>query len=161
VNSRGELILVAQVEPGRMVNVLLAAIVVLLVATGAVVGMNLWPWFQARRHGAPIPIVQLGRMRLRKAPIRQILPAWIEAQQAGLEQTIRDLEAHALAGGDVRPVVTAMAAAKHAGIELDWNTARAIDLAGRDVIEATTRTLEGGRDTVTFDDAGPKPDAGG
>ncbi len=86
-------------------------------------------WLQARSAGAPVSMLHLATMRLRRVePSRIILPL-IMGRQAGLTVTEHHLEAHYLAGGDLTNVVKALIEAHKAGIDLDFQRAAAIDLA--------------------------------
>src|SRR3990167_6062162 len=95
-----------------------------------------WLYIQALASGAPISIIQLVGMTLRRVNARVIVESRIMAKKAGLDIDTPLLEAHYLAGGNVSNVVRALIAANKANIDLGFNQACAIDLAGRDVLEA-------------------------
>jgi len=86
-------------------------------------------WIRARLAKAPVGILQLLAMRLRRVPVGMVVDSRVTAVKAGLELTTDQLEAHYLAGGDVEKVVLALIAARKAGITLDFDRACAIDLA--------------------------------
>ncbi len=99
-------------------------------------------WFQALVSGAPISILNIVGMSLRKIPPRLIVEARINAFKAGLKDIkATDLETHYLAGGRVNDIVRAMIAAQKANIVLDWKMATAIDLAGRNLFEAVRTSV--------------------
>jgi uncharacterized protein YqfA (UPF0365 family) len=86
-------------------------------------------WIRALAARAPVSIVSLIGMKLRRVPVGLIVDNRITAVKAGIELTTDPLEAHYLAGGNVEQVVLALIAAKKAGIILNWDRACAIDLA--------------------------------
>ena len=93
-------------------------------------------WIQAFLCKAPIGLMDLVGMQLRKVNPTVIVRGLISAVQAGVPVTARQLEAHYLAGGNVMNVVTALIAADRANLNLDFRRAAAIDLAGRNVLGA-------------------------
>jgi len=93
-------------------------------------------WIQAIASKAPIGLLDLVGMQLRKVSPAVIVRAMVSAVQAGISVTVRQLEAHYLAGGNVMNVVTALIAADRANLNLDFRRAAAIDLAGRNVLGA-------------------------
>jgi uncharacterized protein YqfA (UPF0365 family) len=99
-------------------------------------------WIAAQASGAPVSMLTLIAMRLRRVPPDQIVNARISAVKAGLEGvSINMLEAHYLARGRVEAVVNALISADKAGMELDFSRAAAIDLAGRNVLEAVAMSV--------------------
>jgi uncharacterized protein YqfA (UPF0365 family) len=114
--------------------------VVTIIAVLSLVPLRLW--IAARASGAPVSMITLIAMRLRRVPPDQIVNARISAVKAGLEEVSIDmLEAHYLARGRVESVVTALISAGKAGMELDFSRAAAIDLAGRNVLEAVAMSV--------------------
>ena len=94
-------------------------------------------WFQAFVSGAPISLINIIGISLRKIPPKVIVGGMINLQKAGIKDVVTaDLETHYLAGGNVAHVVKAMIVAAKANIPLNWRQATAIDLAGRDILEA-------------------------
>ena len=93
-------------------------------------------WIAAVAAGAPLRILDLIGMRLRRVNPNVIVKGLISLHKAGLRTTASELEAHYLAGGNVLNVASALIAADKARIELSFQRASAIDLAGRDVFEA-------------------------
>lgn len=100
-----------------------------------------WLYIQALASGAPISLIQLVGMTLRRVNARVIVESRIMAKKAGLEIDTPLLEAHYLAGGNVSNVVRALIAANKANIDLGFNQACAIDLAGRDVLDAVRTSV--------------------
>jgi uncharacterized protein YqfA (UPF0365 family) len=100
-----------------------------------------WLYIQALASGAPISLVQLVGMTLRRVNARVIVESRIMAKKAGLDIDTPLLEAHYLAGGNVSNVVRALIAANKANIDLGFNQACAIDLAGRDVLDAVRTSV--------------------
>ncbi len=98
-------------------------------------------WVQAVTSGAPVSIISLIGMRLRKVPPSVIVGARITAAKAGLGLTTDQLEAHYLAGGNVGLVVASLISAEKANIPLPFARAAAIDLAGRNVLEAVQMSV--------------------
>jgi uncharacterized protein YqfA (UPF0365 family) len=99
-------------------------------------------WVQSIVSGAPVGLLDLFMMRLRKVSPGVVVSNRITAKKAGLELSTAQLEAHFLARGDVERVVAAMIAADKAKIDLPWDRATAIDLAGRDILEAVRTSVD-------------------
>ncbi len=102
-------------------------------------------WLRAAIAGAPVGILNMVAMRLRRVPVNLIVDQRITSVKAGLKLSTNELEAHYLAGGNVEQVVLALIAADKAGIALDFNRACAIDLAtkgtGKTVLEAVKTSI--------------------
>ncbi|MCO4292456.1 flotillin-like protein FloA [Solitalea sp. MAHUQ-68] len=118
-------------------------ITLILFVVGAIIALfvflYLFPvnlWFTAWLSGAPVSLINLVLMRLRKVPPALVVNAMITSTKAGLKITSNDIETHYLAGGHVNNVIKALISADKANIPLDFKLATAIDLAGRDVFEA-------------------------
>ena len=124
---------------------LIATIVVVglfLLIILAVLGRFVGLWVQSIVSGAPVGLLDLFMMRLRKVQPAVIVLNRISAKKAGLELATAPLEAHFLAGGNIERVVQAVIAADKAKIELPWDRATAIDLAGRDILEAVRTSVD-------------------
>jgi uncharacterized protein YqfA (UPF0365 family) len=65
-------------------------------------------WIAAWSSGAPIGLLTLIGMRLRRVPPAVVITARISAVKAGLDLPTNDLEAHYLAGGNVVRSVSSM-----------------------------------------------------
>src|SRR5436190_12308109 len=102
-------------------------------------------WLRARVANAPVGLIKMFGMSLRKVPVGMIVDNRITAVKAGLDIPSDPLEAHYLAGGDVGHVILALIAADKAGISLAFNRACAIDLAtkgtGKTVLEAVRTSI--------------------
>src|SRR5688572_5183307 len=102
-------------------------------------------WIRAWTSGAPVGIVELIALRLRRVPVGMLVDTRITAVKSGLPLTIDDLSTHYLAGGNVQMVVLALIAAKKASINLPFDRACAIDLAtkgtGKTVLEAVKTSV--------------------
>jgi len=102
-------------------------------------------WLRAKIANAPVGLVNMIAMRLRRVPVTTIVDMRITAVKAGIEIEADQLEAHFLAGGNIEQVVLALIAADKAGITLDYNRACAIDLAtkgtGKTVLEAVRTSI--------------------
>ena len=94
-------------------------------------------WIRARVSNAPVGLLNLVAMWIRKVPPALIVDSRITAAKAGLDFSTDQLEAHYLAGGHVDDVVLAMIAADKAAIPLSFDRACAIDLA----VKGTTKTV--------------------
>ncbi len=115
-------------------------------------------WLAARFAHAPVSILSLVGMRMKRIPQTEIVNPLITAIQAHIPINREDLEAHYLAGGNVNLVVSALIAADKARIPLTYQKATAIDLAGRNVLEAVEMSVHprvidvpmqvAGRDTI-------------
>ena len=95
--------------------------------------------------GAPVTLIELIALRLRRVPAGLIVDSRINGVRSGLALSIDDLSTHFMAGGNVPMVVLALIAAKKAGIHLVFDRACAIDLAtkgtGKSVIEAVRTSI--------------------
>lgn len=100
-----------------------------------------WLYIQALASGAPVSLIQLVGMTLRRVNARIVVESRIMAKKAGIEIETPQLEAHYLAGGNVSNVVLALIAANKANIDLSFQQACAIDLAGRDVLDAVKTSV--------------------
>ncbi len=98
-------------------------------------------WIRAMVSKAPVSLMSLIGMKLRRVPPHLIVDARIRLIKAGLALETDPMEAHYLAGGDVINVVQALIAADKAGIALSFQRAAAIDLAGRNVLEAVQTSV--------------------
>jgi len=94
-------------------------------------------WLRARISNAPVSMLKLVGMWLRKVPVSMIVDSRITAVKAGLNFSSDELEAHYLAGGNVEQVVLALIAADKAGLNLTFDRAQAIDLA----VKGTRKTV--------------------
>jgi hypothetical protein len=123
----------------RNVNTLpvVAVVSIALVAliTAFLAGQFIQLYVQALLSNAPIGMLELIGMRLRRTDARAVVHARIRALKAGLDIPVSALEVHAFAGGRLAEVVHAVIAAKEAGIDLPWDIATAHDLAGRNLLE--------------------------
>ncbi|QQL43942.1 flotillin-like protein FloA [Sulfuriroseicoccus oceanibius] len=113
-----------------VVGLFLFVVIILLLKFGMI-------WLRARIAGAPVSMLNLVAMTLRKVPPSLIVDARITAAKAGLSRTTDELEAHFLSGGDVNSVVLALIAADKAGLGLTFDRACAIDLA----VKGTAKTV--------------------
>ncbi len=107
-----------------------------------VVGQYLQLWVQAMLSGAPVGLLDLIMMRLRKVQPDLIVLNRISAKKAGLDMATDRMEALYLSGGNVTRVVRAMIAAAKAQVELPWDRAIAIELAGRDILDAVKTSVD-------------------
>jgi len=129
-----------------LLGVLVAGVLVVF----ALIGITLFlyflnVWIRALAARAPVSIVSLIGMKLRRVPVGLIVDNRITAVKAGIDLTTDPLEAHYLAGGNVEQVVLALIATKKAGISLNWDRACAIDLAtkgtGKTVLDAVRASI--------------------
>ncbi|MEM6912063.1 MAG: flotillin-like protein FloA [Verrucomicrobiota bacterium] len=121
-----------------MWEILLLVVVVLVVLSAIFIIFKFFNiWLRARLSGAPVGMLNLVGMWLRKVSPSLIVDSRITGVKAGLEISTDLLEAHYLAGGDVENVVLALIAADKAGFELSFDQACAIDLA----VKGTTKTV--------------------
>lgn len=102
-------------------------------------------WLRATASGAPVGIIELIALSLRKVPVGAVVDNRITAMKSGLEISIDQLSTHHLSGGSINMVVQALIAAQKAGIHLDFDRACAIDLAtkgtGKTVLEAVRTSV--------------------
>ncbi|HED53090.1 MAG TPA: UPF0365 family protein, partial [Phycisphaerales bacterium] len=123
-----------------LVAVIIIVIIILLVIL-FVVGQFISLYVRALFAKAPVGILEMVGMRLRKVDIRTVVGSRIRAVRAGVPISTAQLETHILAGGRVSNVVLALISSRKAKIDLDWDTACAIDLAGRDILDAVTTSV--------------------
>jgi uncharacterized protein YqfA (UPF0365 family) len=143
--------------PSTVFWIILAVMLVFVLIFFAVLANFINLWVQAMLSGAPVPMLELVGMRLRKVDPRVIVQSRIRASQAGLGISTSQLESHYLAGGHVPAAVTAMMIASKGGVDLSWDAVCAADLAGRDIAQEVRalvqlKTAAGGSTRV--DEAG-------
>ena len=115
---------------------ILGGISAFIVIAGIFYLVPLGLWVSAFSSGAPVGLLTLVGMRLRRVNPHEIVTPLIKAVKGGLTVSVSELEAHYLSGGSVDRVVIALISAGRAGIHLNFKRAAAIDLAGRDVLNA-------------------------
>ncbi|MBN2324346.1 MAG: flotillin-like protein FloA [Spirochaetes bacterium] len=98
-------------------------------------------WFRALLSGAPVGVLKLIGMWLRKVSPSIIVDSRIMLTKAGIPLDTDLLETHYLARGNVLRVCMALVAANKADIPLTFQRAAAIDLAGRDVLDAVKTSV--------------------
>ncbi len=98
-------------------------------------------WFRALLSGAPVGVLKLIGMWLRKVSPSVIVDSRIMLTKAGIPLDTDLLETHYLARGNVLRVCMALVAANKADIPLNFQRAAAIDLAGRDVLDAVKTSV--------------------
>jgi len=128
-------------DAAGVVLLILIIVVSLFVLWGFFYFVPVKLWLAARFAKAPVSILSLIGMRLKRIPPIAIVNPLIEAVQARVVVNREDLEAHYLAGGNVGTVVHALVAADKARIPLTYQKATAIDLAGRNVEEAVQMSV--------------------
>ncbi|MDZ4858876.1 MAG: flotillin-like protein FloA [Candidatus Hydrogenedentes bacterium] len=117
-------------------------VAVLFMLVMAIILVNFFNlWIQAWASGAPVSLISLIVMRLRKVNPNTIVQNRINAVKSGLNVSTNELETHYLAGGNVTRVVQALIAANKANIDLSFQRATAIDLAGRDILDAVQTSV--------------------
>ena len=117
--------------------IIIGIIILILVVVFLILAKFIGLWIRARVSNAPIGLLNLVAMWIRKVPTSLIVDSRITAAKAGLNFTTDQLEAHYLAGGHVADVVLALIAANKAGIPLTFDRACAIDLA----VKVTSKTV--------------------
>ena len=98
-------------------------------------------WIQSIVSGAPVSLVSIALMPLRKINASLIVNNYIINRKAGLSVSVGELETHYLSNGDVGRVVQSLVEANKANIDLDFKRACAIDLAGRDILDAINTSV--------------------
>lgn len=98
-------------------------------------------WFRALLSGAPVGLLRIVGMSLRRVNPAVIVDSRIILTKAGIPIDTEQLETHYLAQGNIVRVSQALVAASKANIPLDFQRASAIDLAGRDVLEAVKTSV--------------------
>ena len=139
--------LLAQVAPATSTKLIIFWVVLAIVGLiGFVILIVISQYIQlavqAWLSGAPVSLLKLVMMRLRKVSPTEIVFNRISAKKAGLDIDSDQLESHFLAGGNIERVVRAMIAADKAKIDLPWDRATAIDLAGRDILDAVKTSVD-------------------
>lgn len=131
--------------PGNFIVILLILVAVVVLAAAFLLFNFFGVWIRARVSNAPVALLNMIAMRLRRVPVGLIVDSRITAMKAGIEINTDVLEAHYMAGGNVDHLILALIAADKAGITLDINRACAIDLAtkgtGKTVLEAVRTSI--------------------
>ncbi|MAS94752.1 MAG: hypothetical protein CMO55_16255 [Verrucomicrobiales bacterium] len=117
--------------------IIIGIIVLIVIVIFLILAKFIGIWIRARVSNAPVGLLNLVAMWIRKVPPALIVDSRITAAKAGLDFSTDQLEAHYLAGGHIDDVVLAMIAADKAAIPLAFDRACAIDLA----VKGTTKTV--------------------
>ena len=88
-------------------------------------------WLRSFLAGAPVSVVELLAMRLRKIPPREIVRLRIMAVQSGVPLTTAQLQSAYLRGADVERSVLAFIRAKETGQQVTWEELLSTDLDRR------------------------------
>lgn len=124
-------------------NIIILSVIIAIV--GIIVFVTLFRffglWFRALLSGAPVGLLRIIGMSLRRVSPAIIVDSRIILTKAGIPIDTAQLETHYLAQGNVVRVSQALVAASKANIPLDFQRASAIDLAGRDVLEAVKTSV--------------------
>ena len=80
-------------------------------------------WLMCTMAGAPIGVMNIVGMRLRRSPAKHLCELYIMTKQAGLDVKISQLESAYRAGADVELAVRAMIKASRIGQNLSWEEA--------------------------------------
>lgn len=91
-------------------------------------------WASARTAGVRLSLNQMFFMRIRRIPLKHVVPPLIQAGHAGIVLQPSVLEAHYLAGGHPSLVVNALIVAKANHVKLAFDEARILDLHGADLM---------------------------
>ncbi len=87
-------------------------------------------WLRGYVTNAPITLLQLITLQLRKIPARRIVDTRIILVKAGIDVSVDDLSTHYLAGGNIINVATGMIKAKEKNLKLSFDQACALDFQG-------------------------------
>jgi len=122
-------------------TIILAIVVILLIITFFFLLNAFKLWLQSIFSNAPVSLITIVLMPLRKINPSLIVNTYIFGKKAGLSVTVPELETHYLAQGNVARVIQALVSADKANIDLDFKKATAIDLAGRDILDAINTSV--------------------
>ena len=87
-------------------------------------------WLRGYVTNAPITLLQLVALQLRKVPARRIVDTRINLVKAGIDVSVEDLSTHYLAGGNIINVAAGMIKAKEKNLKLSFDQACALDFQG-------------------------------
>ena len=87
-------------------------------------------WLRGYVTNAPITLLQLITLQLRKIPARRIVDTRIILVKAGIDVSVDDLSTHYLAGGNIINVAAGMIKAKEKNLKLSFDQACALDFQG-------------------------------
>jgi uncharacterized protein YqfA (UPF0365 family) len=88
-------------DPATLVVLLFAALAFVVVLVQFVFLASLLQlWLQAHSAGAPVPIIVLVMMRVRRSPARLLVETYITLRQRSVDATIADVERTYLANPD-------------------------------------------------------------
>ncbi len=123
--------LLANLAPEVILAVLLAIAAAVLLVTALSVALFFRHWLRALLSGAPVSLMSLIGMRLRRSNIDAILKARILAAHNGVDAPVGKLEQAYLAGANLEKLVLAAAALKDRGEEISWEDLLKASRAGR------------------------------
>jgi len=86
------------------------------------------PWFQCFLAAAPVSLVTILAMRLRRSPVQLICEQRIKAAQVGVDLPAAQLEQAYLQGADIKKAVDALCLAHRTGREICWEDLVKTDL---------------------------------
>jgi uncharacterized protein YqfA (UPF0365 family) len=116
-------------------------VLIIAIITGFFILGSFKLWVQSLVSSAPVSLISIIMMPLRKINASLIVNNYIVAKKAGLNILVDELETHYLSQGDVTRVVRSMVEANKANIDLSFQQATAIDLAGRDILDAINTSV--------------------
>ena len=119
-------------NPMTLAVIVLMAIVLLVIL--GVVFQVLGLYVRAWVSNAPVSLLDLIGIRLRKIDARRVINSYIIARREKLAVQLNELQSHLLIGGDVEHCVSAMVVAQRAGTPLSWRDVTTLDLAGPDAV---------------------------
>ncbi len=102
---------------GAMLVIVVIAGIILLIMAGVLFNFGML-WIQAMASGAPIGLLDLVAMRLRRVPLQLIVNAAITSKKAGLDVSADKWEAHFLARGKVDELLRSMVTAHQGRLEI-------------------------------------------
>ena len=105
-------------------------------------------WISALVLGVRISLIELLLMRLRRAPVKEVVMGLIASAKGGLNLSRDELEAFALSGGNIQNVVNGMIAAKRAGFPLSLKNAIKADSQGLDIVKSVKEKLSKTQEVV-------------
>lgn len=116
------IVLFADMDPAQsMILAVVITILVISVLFTAIFAKLFGLWLRAHLAGAPVSIVSLFCMMLRRTPMKQIVRWRIMAAQAQLHITTDQIESAFLQGVDVERAILVLIRARQVGQEVTWN----------------------------------------
>ncbi len=89
------------------------------------------PWFKAFMSGAPVSVLDVLAMRLRRINVASVVAAMVAAKQGGISVSCAEAQQASLQGVDLRKITLAAIEAKKRGLNMSFSELVDAELQGQ------------------------------